>query len=188
MDKVRGVLLGILVSSSLAACNPSSNSEAPPEAHEDGFIMWADISGEEVNVPQGVSYSQVPFGDGTAAEIGTVAEDARPTGQTGGVSVRLSDQFEAQASGSRVQVTVRALAPIAGSTLGVAYSTHDVGNSGWQQFALTQEPDDYTFVYDVPAMRGGSGDFLGFRSYGDSRVQILGFKTEVLPASPVATP
>ena len=147
------------------------------------YVAWADVPAEAIWSKPGVSYA---VADGVAV-VSNVADDAESTGWTGGVSVRLSAAQEAAASGHTVKVTVRAFSPEPGAMLGVAYSTAEVGNSGWQQFPLTTAPADYVIGYDAPPMKQGNGDFVGFRSYGASTVHVVGYAVEVVStASPSA--
>lgn len=48
-----------------------------------------------------------------------------------------------------------------GGIVAVAYSTNDLGNSGWRTFALTREPTAHGFDYTVPPLVNGNGDFVG---------------------------
>jgi hypothetical protein len=45
-----------------------------------------------------------------------------------------------------------------------AYSTAEVGNSGWKKFELTNELKEYSFNYQVPKIKKGGVDFIGFNS------------------------
>lgn len=144
------------------------------------FVEWASIPIDQIIIPEGVSYT---IGDGTARITG-VPLNAGAGGSTGGLGLRLADSFEANASGKQVRVTVRASSADEGALLGVAYSTADVGNSGWQAFPLTTEPADYTFTYDVPLLQAGNGDYLGFRSYGDDIVSVYGYSVTVVEPAP----
>ncbi len=170
----------------LAACN---QAEAPntPAGGDSGVTPWTSVLADDIGVPEGVSYTQAAVDGTTVAQIGAVPVNATLTGATGGVSIRLPAEFEAQASGARVQLTVRAFAPQDGALLGVAYSTNELGNSGWQRFVLTTAPRDYVFAYNVAPGRGGAGDFLGFRSHGAGAVQIVGYKVEIVPPPPATT-
>jgi hypothetical protein len=174
--------LAALAVLALTACNQA----APPMPTPVNYVAWADVPAQAIWSKPGVSYA---VADG-AAVVSNVADDAESTGWTGGMSVRLSAAQEAENSGHTVKVTVRAFSPDAGAMLGIAYSTADVGNSGWQQFPLTAAPADYTFTYYAPPMNEGRGDFVGFRSYGASTVHVVGYAVEVdLTASPAsATP
>ena len=186
---MRRIFLALAVVSVLAGCNQLQDSNATPSPLAAVTLVgWADVATEDINVPQGVSYTVSDVGGARVVEIAGVPESAASTQKTGGVSVRMSDDFETQAGGAQILVTVRAYAAQDGALLGAAYSTNDFGNSGWYQFRLTQTPADYHFVYNVPAKRAGGGDYLGFRSYGDSRVQVAGFRVEVLPNAASAAP
>jgi hypothetical protein len=186
MTLMRGLMTGA-VALALAACNPSGNSDTPSDAAvTPALVAWSQIPEESIRVPEGANYSMVEAGGAAAAEISGVSADADSRGRTTGVSFRLPDAFETQASGANVRVTVRALSPTAGDRLGVAYSTAEVGNSGWRNFELTQTAADYFFDYQVPPLAEGNGDYLGFRSYGDGVVQILGYRTEIISSEPAA--
>lgn len=88
--------------------------------------------------------------------------NAASTGQTEGYSIRLPDTIEAAASGHRVSVSVVARAAgAAQSRFALAYSTNDVGNSGWRWQGAGPEWSVFTMEYTVPAMKNGNGDFVG---------------------------
>lgn len=166
----------------LAACGqgqsaaPQSTLLAMPN-----LVGWADVVAEDINTPAGVTASPVEVEGTRVMEISGVGAAATSGQKTGGVSVRMSDDFENRVSGNTLLVTVRAYSEQAGARLGVAYSTNEVGNSGWRDFALTNAPADYQFTYNVPAKQVGGGDFLGFRSYDNQTVRVVGFYTTVLP-------
>ena len=42
-----------------------------------------------------------------------------------------------------------------------AYSTNDVGNSGWRAMKLTPNFVDYEFTYEVPVLGKGGRDYIG---------------------------
>jgi hypothetical protein len=88
--------------------------------------------------------------------------DAASTGATEGYGIRLPDTIEAAASGRRVSVNVVARAAGgAQSRFALAYSTNDVGNSGWRWQDAGPEWSVFTMEYDVPVMKNGNGDFVG---------------------------
>ena len=64
-------------------------------------------------------------------------------------------------SGTQVTVTARSAATTPSPAFAVSYSTAEVGNSGWQRFALTSEPTTVSFTYAVPKMNKGGGDYIG---------------------------
>lgn len=82
------------------------------------------------------------------------------TGTTGGAFIRLDDAFEADAAAKVVRVSVTLSGP-EGARAAMAYSTNDIGNSGWQSFTLTAAPTTHSFDYAVPPLAHGNGDFLG---------------------------
>ncbi len=169
----------------LAACG-QGESTAPPSnmLAMPGLVGWTDVVAEDINVPEGVAFNPVEIDGIQVMEISAVPGAAPSTQKTGGVSVRMSDSFENRVSGNQLLVTVRAYSEQAGARLGVAYSTNEVGNSGWREFPLTNEATDYQFVYNVLPKRAGLGDFLGFRSYEDQTVRVVGFQVTALPLAP----
>lgn len=182
MNRMRVLLVG-LAAATLVACNQNAAAPANPLAGDPNVNGWSNVQAADLGVPRGVHYGATNVGGAVVAEISGVPDDALSTGKTGGVSVRVPAAIETQASGGSVRVVVRAYASQEGSELGLAYSTNDVGNSGWLRYPLTQTPADYVFNYVVPRMQHGNGDYLGFRSYGTAAVRIVGFKVEATPAA-----
>ncbi len=178
---MRAFFIALSTVAFLSGCGGGGEEKADHAPAPDAapFVNWGSLNAEQIIVPEGVTYT---VSDGAARIVG-VPQTAGAGGSTGGVGVRLPDSFEEQASGQQVRVTVRASSADEGALLGAAYSTADVGNSGWQAFVLSPEPADYTFTYSVPAMQAGNGDFLGFRSYGDDMVTVQGFRVEVVSPS-----
>jgi hypothetical protein len=125
------------------------NSELPP-----GLVI----------VPGSMEASLVTTGDGRIVlRLANGDPKAHSAGPTGGYSIRVSDQTELAASGKpvRVLVVARVAAAAPSSRLAVAYSTNEVGNSGWRWFSVGQEWAELEMDYDVPPMRDGHGDFIG---------------------------
>ena len=89
------------------------------------------------------------------------AANASAGGATGGYSIRVPDSFEAAASGKRAKIVVLARAPMGAARFAVAYSTNEVGNSGWRWFKANSDWAAYEFHYPVPTMKNGHGDFIG---------------------------
>lgn len=87
---------------------------------------------------------------------------ANSGGVTNGYSIRLPDAVELAASGRQVCVKVVARAAEAGgSRFAIAYSTNEVGNSGWRWRDATPEWSSFGMEFDVPVMKNGNGDFVG---------------------------
>lgn len=178
---MRSMFRAALIVALLGACNQPQDGAADPNR-----TPWGSIDASALHVSDGVSYTISTVDGAAVADISNVPDVAKTVGIPDGVSIRLPDELEAQASGRQVSITVRAMTPSAeDAVLGVAYSTAESGNSGWKRFTLSATPRDYTFVYDVPPMRVGRGDFLGLRSYGDAHVQVLSYRTEVMGAIPL---
>lgn len=84
------------------------------------------------------------------------------SGYTGGYSIRVPDAFESIASGAQVSIRVVARSSSATkSRFAVAYSTNEVGNSGWRWFNAVPSWSLFSMQYDVPKMHEGRGDFVG---------------------------
>ena len=85
------------------------------------------------------------------------------SGTTGGAYLTIPERIALGFANKRIKVTVYAKQPSsnASSSFAVAYSTSDVGNSGWQSFTPTTSWAPYSFVYDVPVPNAGGTDFLG---------------------------
>jgi hypothetical protein len=121
-------------------------SDAPPFAIPTG--MMAAVKTDET----GVEYLALAHGDAAAP----------PNGSTGGYSVRVPDAVESAASGNRVIVRVTArTAGDGGGRFALAYSTNEVGNSGWRWFTTGPDWATYTLQYDVAPMIMGNGDYIG---------------------------
>jgi len=161
-----------------AAPNPATTAaQARPDA------ATANLSALRARIERGAAYAQafdgafkpyqIPAGmiclshadAATGLAYLRLAEgraDAPSMNQTGGYSVRLPDSIEAAASGRRVAISVIARAAGARhSRFALAYSTNDVGNSGWRWQDAGPDWAIHTMEYDVPAMNNGNGDFLG---------------------------
>ena len=81
-------------------------------------------------------------------------------GTTDGYYVEIPEEIALEYAGRTVEITVWAKEDSA-SDFAVAYSTADVGNSGWQSFTPTTDWQPYRFTYEVPEPSGGGSDYLG---------------------------
>ena len=87
---------------------------------------------------------------------------APSSGFTGGFSIRVPDAFEREASEHTVRVRVLARSAGDASTrMAVAYSTAEVGNSGWQWCDVGPMWSICELVWKVPKMINGNGDYIG---------------------------
>ena len=141
---------------------------------------------EQMIVAQGMLAEQVKTGDGkTVLHLSGGDRNAASAGRTGGFSIRVPDSIEAAASGERVQVTVNARSARGAelAEFSLAYSTNEVGNSGWRKFIVGQQFQPMSFEFDVPTMRSGNGDYVGILPAPGPGVEIETLKVEAIPRS-----
>ena len=156
--------------------SPETNSPSPPPKKTSARTgLRPDISSNTLFLHDFRS-GAAPFrpGKGMTAAIRTDedgveylaladgAVDAQSGGATEGYSLKVPDEVESAASGNRI--TVRAIARATGggkSRVALAYSTNEVGNSGWRWFTVGAEWSAIAFEYDVHSMINGNGDFIG---------------------------
>lgn len=87
---------------------------------------------------------------------------ALSSGLTEGFSIRVPDAFERAASEHTVRVRVLARsAELAPTRMAIAYSTAEVGNSGWRWSDIGLTWGIYDLVWKVPKMVNGHGDYIG---------------------------
>ena len=110
-------------------------------------------------------------------ELTGLGGEGESGGHTSGAFFPLSGDAEALASGKTIRIEIEARGE-AGQVVPVAYSTADVGNSGWKEFTLTGQREWLKYHYAVPAMNEGNNDYLGILPGADEtlllyRVRIL---------------
>jgi len=113
--------------------------------------------------------------------------EAPSWGQPGGYSIRVSDPFEAAASGNpiKISVTARTADGAASGQIAICYSTNDAGNSGWRWFRIGPEWRVLQMEFNVPRMRVANGDFIGLLpdSPGTAAVEIAAVAVKVSAAA-----
>lgn len=163
-----------------------------PEAVFEAAVGGTGIAG--LTAPEGARIELLTGAAGALPEVrlSGVQSNASANGAPG-IYLRLPDAFERAASGRTVRVTVvaRRAAESPSRSFAVAYSTSEVGNSGWRRFTATAEPARHAFVYDVRPMAKGFGDFIGILPDTEGTggaVQISAITAEILPqGSPLVT-
>ncbi|QGH74587.1 virion structural protein [Bacteriophage DSS3_VP1] len=113
-----------------------------------------------------VSYDSTDKYSGTHAALITFTDASNPSGggNTGAPFITIPDLVALRFGGKRIRISGYAKAPStnAASEFGVAYSTSDNGNSGFQKFTPTSSWKEFSFTYDVPTPVAGGSDYLGF--------------------------
>lgn len=120
-----------------------------------------------------------------AQESGSViisgsAPTATAIGRTQGAFFTIEPENEEQLSGKRIAIKFLARSMDAETpSAKIAYSTAEVGNSGWREFGLTNEYAEYSFEYSVPLMKEGKRDFIGIVPVSGS-VELLAVGIDIL--------
>jgi hypothetical protein len=129
------------------------------------FVLDFHVENRPYRLPDGMSAIHARDAESGVdfLRLANGAADAVPIGHTGGYSLKLPDAVEAAASGRpiTIEVIVRAAQGADKAKFALAYSTNDVGNSGWLNLEAGLEWTVCVLRYDVPAMKNGNGDFVG---------------------------
>jgi hypothetical protein len=92
-------------------------------------------------------------------------QDPQSTGMTDGASFQVSPEIESEVSGRVIKIHLVVASEQPGQAF-VAYSTSDVGNSGWMTFDVTPEGGVTTLQFAVPVMQNPGADFIGLDPNG----------------------
>ena len=164
----------------VAACGQSTESSDPvsaPTPPTDVEVTDVEDAGSEIIIlADADTVANLVIGEGLTAEVvepdtvtigGTVTvgggEDGEGAGgSTSGVAFKIGEATEAAVSGKRIRVTVTGKSADGGdAATRLAYSTADVGNSGWRDVVFTGDYSEQSFIYPVPTMENPRVDFLG---------------------------
>ena len=146
---------------------------------KDTIVPSADL-GPRVRMSKGVT---ADITESSTVIVTTSAETpANSFGLPSGYSISLLPEQEEANSNSKLTVSVLARAPNGAAKMRVAYSTNEVGNSGWRDFELGPDYTVSTFEYKVPPMKEGNGEFIAFLTEGGSiEIASIGFDSVKLP-------
>lgn len=181
----------------LAPAPAQETQAAPSSATPDAAPRIAVVAGPKginrLAAPDGASIEAVTGPDGVPVVRLSGVDPVSSPGGRPGIYLPIPVPFEQAASGRtvRVDVIARSAASNPSPAFAVSYSTADVGNSGWKPFALTDKLTRYSFTYDVPQMKKGQGDFIGFLAHpadAQGAVEISEISAEVLPAGTATQP
>jgi hypothetical protein len=104
--------------------------------------------------------------------------------ETAGYNFELPQALEKSASGRPITISIlaRSMEPKA-TRFACAYSTNDVGNSGWRWLEASPEWAVHTIGYDVPQMAEGNGDFVGLlpAQVGEPAVEVAAIAIAFAP-------
>lgn len=150
-------------SSNSAQSNPNIETEAelqqettssPGESEKElsDIAVW-----NGANFDKEISSGTMPAEDGVSANVAGDFSSASSGGRTSGAIFRMNSEQETAASKQEVVVSITAK----GGPYAIAYSTNEVGNSGWQEVEGSGSWNTYSFTYKVPGLVNGGGDFVG---------------------------
>lgn len=126
-----------------------------------------------LHAPAGLTVDhQLPSGP---AQLSGHAEGISSSGAPG-IYLTVPTEVELAASGREVVIEVLARLSTPG-VIDIAYSTSEVGNSGWQRFELGTTYESIEMRYMVPEMIQGNKDYLGFRPDPMGTGQVLEIAT-----------
>lgn len=163
----------------LAACTPGSETGgtepagavSPPVAVMPAVDLSL-VTSSVVITPTAEAVEAMSVGEGLTVDtetdgvvkIGGTAAANASYGRTSGAAFLVGPEAEAAASGQTVTITVLARSGSGEpAEFKVAYSTTEVGNSGWRNFEAGDAWATYTFAYDVSEMVNGGGDYVGIQ-------------------------
>lgn len=125
---------------------------------QDAAYNFSTLEEEIFTAPDGFSVDQqIPSGP---ALLSGNAENATPSAAPG-ISLVIPTALEEALSGQEVVIEVLARLSTPGQ-ISIAYSTNEVGNSGWQNFDLGTNYERLEMRYAVSEMVNGNKDYLGF--------------------------
>ncbi len=165
----------------VAEADAGADAATPPvAAEEDPAVETADADAESApaadsdsgslipinivaNVPLAFRgpdpYQSVEDGPNGGVVLSGHVEGAPSNGRPG-IFATVPTNVEEVASGSRIEIAVTLFSDPA-TQAAVAYSTNEVGNSGWRSISATPQGARSAFIYTVREMNVGQGDYIG---------------------------
>ena len=112
------------------------------------------------------------FSGSSSARIVTATQSSSAAGTTGAVYFAIPEEIALSFGGRKILITCYAKAATSSgaSSFQIAYSTNEVGNSGFSSFTPTTSWQVFAFTYDVPDPVNGGTDFIGIQGDGSSGV------------------
>ncbi|WP_417486196.1 hypothetical protein [Maricaulis sp.] len=186
-------LLALIAATGLAACSDGQPAETttvtepvetPATAAEvfaerfdlasaDHVVLFTDRETRDaMSLPDEFTFEYLDDGDVGRVAVRGFRESPAPHGRTQGISLRLPEQIEQSVSGHPIEVTVIARSAAPGTIYRVAYSTNDVGNSGWRELSAGADWSAETFRFNVRPIEAGGDDFIGVLPPASGAVEI----------------
>ncbi|AEQ51810.1 LysM peptidoglycan-binding domain-containing protein [Pelagibacterium halotolerans] len=133
---------------------PAESGTESPDLPGTYVAAWSDLP--DPVIPRGFTVERRD----DALRLSGSTENTYSTGRTGGIAFRLPDAVEQAVSGKTIRIHILAV-PVGGASADIeaAYSTNEVGNSGWRPITVGDGPA--MFRYAVREIEQGKGDFVG---------------------------
>ncbi|MBU1173850.1 MAG: LysM peptidoglycan-binding domain-containing protein [Alphaproteobacteria bacterium] len=177
------ILPGMVLS--LPKSAKAASADGAPDDNEASEVVAAPIPAGLVDlvqsatpiVPDGFSAASLPEGG-----YGLAGHVARPTAgkQTGAIAFLVPEAIETELGGHAIRVTLVGKASPKNGPFQVAYSTNDVGTSGWKKLRFDRETSSASFTYDVKPVKDGKGDYFGIQPDPANSGQALDIKAIVI--------
>jgi len=141
----------------LSGIMPGDGAAAPPSGGlRTGQLVFSGNAGD-LAAPSG-NVVQQDKSDPSVTWIRSSLRQADAAGATDGASLQIKPPLLTDLVGKRIRVTISARASEQGSPapFAIAFSSANVGTSGWVVFTPSKEFNDYSFDYQVPATVGAA--------------------------------
>jgi hypothetical protein len=159
--------------------NPSSHYTATPFFTENftGATISTDTwaNGWRVIDTSNHTASVTTIDSSSVLQVQTTTLDTNASGSVGGAVYKLSldkPDYTSRLAGNTIKIKCRAKKPSSGGadTFRMAYSTSQVGNSGWFTKNLTTDWQDFEFEYNISSSTPTNEDYVGFQSDGNNGI------------------
>lgn len=182
---MKGSMIFIVVAALLAGCGNQDSQVSLPLNDTSSDVFVEEIQGHTYFFDMTNPSNTLVAAGGVLVEKvedGITLNGGDPLAKVGGkisaARLIISSQDEAFLSGKPITINVVAKSATADS-LKVAYSTREVGNSGWHDLKLEPQYRLLTFGYSIPRMRKGKNDFVGFLPVGgDVQIRAVSINTQ----------
>ena len=134
----------------------------------DFVARFTRSSGQTLNAPAGYAATPADIFVQLSGHAANASSGGKP-----GIWLQVPDSIEKAASGNVIIVDALVRMATGGGPIGLAYSTNEVGNSGWRTQEAGTEFKTVSFTYQVPPMKNGGGDYIGILPDPENTHQVL---------------